>query len=140
MPNRNFRTSVKRDRLAKKQAETKRKHRELRSKKIRKGDTVIAIAGNYKGQTGTVLSVDSDKAVVQGLNVRKKHVKKSEQMPNGGIISVEKPLHISNLKVCVDGDKAVKLKVKAGNDGERELYYVDGDKEVTYRSLKKHNP
>jgi len=140
MSNRNFRTSVKRDRLAKKQAEIRSKVRDLRSKKIRTGDTVVAIAGNYKGQTGTVLSVVADKAVVQGLNVRKKHVKKSEQMPEGGIIQIEKPLHISNLKVCVDGDKGVKLKIRAGSNGERELYYVDGENEVTYRSLKKHNP
>lgn len=109
------------------------------SKKIRKGDTVMAIAGNYKGQTGTVLSVDADKAVVQGLNVRKKHVRRSEQMPQGGIIELEKPIHISNLMICVDDEQPVKVKVKADESGERQLYYKKGDAEVTYRSLKKHN-
>lgn len=109
------------------------------SKKIRKGDTVIAIAGNYKGQTGTVLSVDAEKVVVQGLNVRKKHVRRTEQMPQGGIVELEKPVHISNLKLCVDDEQPVKLKVKADDQGERQLYYKKGDAEVTYRSLKKHN-
>jgi large subunit ribosomal protein L24 len=109
------------------------------SKKIRKGDTVMAITGNYKGQTGTVLSVDGDKVVVQGLNVKKKHVRRSEQMPQGGIMELEKPIHISNLMLCVDDETPVKLKVKIDETGERQLYYKKGDAEVTYRSLKKHN-
>ena len=47
-------------------------------KKIRKGDKVVGIAGNYRGQSGTVLSCNGDKVIVQGLNVRKKHVKPSQ--------------------------------------------------------------
>ncbi len=109
------------------------------SKKIRKGDTVMAITGNYKGQTGTVLSVDAEKVVVQGLNVKKKHMRRSEQMPQGGIIELEKPIHISNLMICVDEDQPVKLKIKTDEAGERQLYYKKDDAEVTYRSLKKHN-
>ena len=107
------------------------------NKKIRKGDKVIAIAGNYRGQTGTVLSRVGDKAVVQGLNVRKKHVKKSQTTPNGGILEIEKPIHISNLKVCTEQEQPIKLKVRTAFNSERELYYkIDGN-EVLYRSMKK---
>lgn len=108
-----------------------------RSKKIRKGDKVIAIAGNCRGQMGTVLSCDNDKVVVQGLNIRKKHVKRSQQNTHGGIVELEKPIHVSNLKVCVGEGRPVKLKVREGSDGERQLVYKDGDGETLYRSLKK---
>ena len=107
------------------------------NKKIRKGDKVVAIAGNYRGQTGTVLSRSGEKALVEGINVRKKHVKKSEAQPKGGIIDIEKPIHISNLKVCDANDKAVKLKVRIASKGQRELCYKEDGKEVVYRAVKK---
>jgi large subunit ribosomal protein L24 len=108
-----------------------------RSKKIRKGDRVIALAGNNKGQTGIVQSCQGDKAVVQGLNVRKKHVKRSEEAPKGRIVEIEKPIHISNLKVCVDGDTSAKLKVRTDEQGQRQFVYHNGTQEVVYRSVKK---
>ena len=107
------------------------------SKKIRKGDRVVAIAGNSKGQFGTVQSLDGDRVVVQGLNVRKKHVKKSQDAPKGLIIEIERPVHVSNLKVCVEGDTAAKLKVRINEQGDRHLVYKKGDQEVVYRSVKK---
>lgn len=108
-----------------------------KSKKIRKGDKVLAIAGNCRGQTGTVIRCMGEKVVVQGLNVRKKHVKKSQERPQGGIIDIEKPIHISNVKVCLDDGQPINLKVRTNDKGERELYYKQGDKDVVYRSLKK---
>lgn len=108
-----------------------------RSKKIRKGDTVIAIAGNNRGKTGVVLSCSGEKVLVQGLNVRKKHVKPTQQNQRGGIIEIEKPLHVSNLKICAEGETPVKLKVRENKKGERELVYTSKDKEVVHRSLKK---
>lgn len=107
------------------------------SKKIRKGDKVLAIAGNCSGQMGTVIRCDGDKVIVQGLNVRKKHVKKSQANPQGGIIDIEKPIHISNLKVCLDDGQPIKLKVRKNEKGEKELYYQQDGKDVVYRSLKK---
>lgn len=106
------------------------------SKKIRKGDTVIAIAGNYKGQTGVVLSVDGERVLVQGLNLGKKAVKKSQQKPEGGFIDIERPIHVSNVQVCVN-DKPVKLKVKQDREGVRGLYYTENGQEVLYRAIKK---
>ncbi len=108
-----------------------------KSKKIRKGDKVIAISGNDRGQTGTVLSCSGEKAIVQGLNVRKKHVKPSQENQRGGIIELEKPIHISNLKVCSAEGKPVKLKVRETKNGERELVYRHDGREVLHRSVKK---
>ena len=64
-------------------------------------------------------------------------MKKSQQNPNGGIIELEGTIHISNLKICVDENKPVKLKVGRDNEGHRALVYLEGKKEVVYRSVKK---
>lgn len=106
------------------------------SKKIRKGDKVVAIAGNYKGMSGTVLSCLGEKAIVQGLNVRKRHVKGRGDR-KGEIVQIEKPIHISNLKPCTNEGNPVKLHVRTATNGEKELYYTEGDQTVVYRSLKK---
>ena len=106
------------------------------SKKIRKGDKVIAISGNNRGLTGTVLSCEGDKVIVEGLNVRKRHMK-GQGDRKGSIVSLEKPIHVSNVKVCTAENKPVKLKIRFDEKGEKELYYMDGDKAVHYRSLKK---
>ena len=74
---------------------------------IKKGDNVMVIAGNNKGQTGRVLMVDIEKqrAIVEGVNMISKHTKPNADNPKGGIIKKEAPIHISNLKVI---DKAGK--------------------------------
>lgn len=108
----------------------------VKSKKMRKGDKVVAIAGNYKGMTGTVLSCLGERVIVQGLNVRKRHMKKQGNQ-KGQIVQLEKPIHISNLKVCAENDQPVKLHVRSNAEGERELFYKNGDKETLYRAVKK---
>ena len=102
------------------------------SKNVRKGDDVMAISGNFNGQTGKVLSVDGPKVVVQGLNLRTKHVKRSQLNPQGSMVKHEMPIHVSNLRVCVNG-KPVKLKTRVNDKGERELYFMDGETAVFYR-------
>lgn len=106
-------------------------------KTIRKGDKVIAITGNFKGQTGEVLHRIGEKIVVQGLNVRKKHVKKSDQNPRGGVIELEKGIHVSNLKVLNAEETPVKLRVRHGDKGHKELVYKKDDKHVVHRAVKK---
>ncbi len=66
---------------------------------IKRGDTVIVISGNYKGQKGRVLRIirKTDRAIVEGVNIMKKHTKPNAQNPQGGIIEQEAPIHISNL-------------------------------------------
>lgn len=106
------------------------------SKKIRKGDKVVAIAGNYRGQVGQVLSCAGEKAIVQGLNVRKRHMKGQGTQP-GRIVELEKPIHISNLKVCSDDQKPVKLKVKFDDKGQKQFYYKKDGVDILYRPVKK---
>ena len=67
--------------------------------KINKGDNVIVIAGNDKGKTGPVLEVDRSKnrVVVEGVNMRWKHERRSEQKPQGERIQREFPVHASNV-------------------------------------------
>ena len=68
---------------------------------IKKGDTVMVISGESKGQQGRVLEVVREKyrALVEGVNMVSKHTKPNAQYPNGGIIKKEAPVHISNLMV-----------------------------------------
>jgi len=68
---------------------------------IKKGDTVRVISGNYKGTKGRVLEVirKTNRAIVEGVNVMKKHTKPNSENLQGGIIQKEAPIHISNLMV-----------------------------------------
>jgi len=107
-----------------------------KTKKIRNGDKVCVIAGNCKGQTGTVIRFQSpEQVVVQGVNLRKKHVKPTQENPKGNIIEIEKPIHVSNVSPCDDEGSPLKLKIKRNDDGEKVLYYRKDDQEVIHRSL-----
>ena len=66
---------------------------------IKKGDTVVVIAGNNKGKKGRVLELitKTERAIVEGVNRVKKHTKPNAESPQGGIIEKEAPVHISNL-------------------------------------------
>ena len=74
--------------------------------KIKKGDTVIVIAGRDKGRTGEVIEMrrDEGRALVRGVNVVKRHQKQSAAQ-EGGIISKEAPIHISNIALADPKDK-----------------------------------
>jgi len=67
---------------------------------IKKGDIVIVLSGDNKGQKGRVLEIvrkETDKAIVEGVNMIKKHTKPNAAHPQGGIVEKEAPVHISNL-------------------------------------------
>jgi large subunit ribosomal protein L24 len=68
--------------------------------KIKKGDQVKVIAGGDKGKTGKVISVSAKtmRVVVEGVNLRKKHVKPSQKNPQGGITAKESSIHYSNVQ------------------------------------------
>jgi large subunit ribosomal protein L24 len=68
---------------------------------IKKGDNVTVIAGDDKGKTGKVLQVipQSGRVLVEGINFVKKHMQKTQDNPQGGIVEKEAPIAISNLKV-----------------------------------------
>lgn len=74
--------------------------------KLKKGSVVQVISGNQKGKQGTLIGVSSvGKAFVQGVNIIKKHLKRSASHPEGGIIEREGPIHVSNLKFVSGGEK-----------------------------------
>src|SRR5262245_10346999 len=89
--------------------------------KIRKGDKVIVLAGRDKGRTGEVIEVrpQSDRALVRGVNVVKRHQKPSAQ-GEGGIISKEASLHLSNLALADPKDgKPTRIGFKFVGKGEQ---------------------
>jgi len=106
-----------------------------RSKKVRKGDKVVVLAGNCKGQSAPVVAVSGEYVLLQGLNLKKRHVKPSQANPKGGVIEIEGKIHISNVRVCDEAGKPLKLKVEATNEGRR-LYYTNGQERVVYRNMK----
>jgi large subunit ribosomal protein L24 len=108
----------------------------MSNKWIRKGDKVTVIAGNEKGQQGNVLRRTQDRVIIEGLNIRKKHVKPKQKM-QAGIVEMEAPIHISNVSLCDNEGVPVKMKVRLNKEGNRELFYLKAGKEVVYRELKK---
>ena len=104
------------------------------SKWIKKGDKVIVTSGNNAGKIGEVLSRKGDRVVIQGANIRKRHMKRRAESGPGEIIEMEKPIDISNVSICNAEGKAVRLKVKTV-DGLKQLYYKDGQNEVVHRQF-----
>ncbi|HKL20571.1 MAG TPA: 50S ribosomal protein L24 [Tichowtungia sp.] len=68
--------------------------------KIKKGDTVQVLAGEDKGKSGRILEVipATGCALVEGVNFVKKHVRRTQENPQGGVFEKEAPIHLSNLK------------------------------------------
>ena len=89
------------------------------------GDTVYVLAGNDKGKQGQVLRCLKDKVVVEGVNVRVKNIKRSQENPKGKRINIEAPLHISNVRLSIDNQPA-RLFVKVTEKG-RELWNKRSD-------------
>ena len=90
--------------------------------KIKKGDTVRVIAGKDKGKEGKVLHVDvkKNRVIVEGANMITKSMKPSAGNQQGGIVSREAPLDLSNVMILVDGQPT------------RVGFKVEGDKKVRY--------
>ena len=95
--------------------------------KIVKGDRVRVIRGNHRDAEGTVLRVirDTRQVVVQGVNMRKRHTRPSQQNPEGGIITFEGPIHISNVMLIepATGD-ASRVRMRVERDGLKERIAV----------------
>jgi large subunit ribosomal protein L24 len=88
--------------------------------KIRKGDKVIVLSGRDKGRTGEVFEVrpDANKALVRGVNMVRRHQKQTAQQ-EGGIISKESPIHLSNLAYVGRDGKATRIGFKIQADGTK---------------------
>lgn len=103
--------------------------------RINTGDEVVVIAGNDKGRTGKVLRKVKDRIVVEGVNVRKKHMKRTQENQQGQILDIECPVHISNVMAFAN-DKGRRLYAHHTDKGEKEIYYLDDKKKVPFRSKK----
>jgi len=98
-------------------------------RRIRKGDLVQVISGKYKGAKGRILlvMVEDDKVIVEGVNVKKRHVKPNAKMPQGGTVEREAPIHAckvmpldpssgkpTRVRIKVEEGKKVRVAVKSG--------------------------
>src|SRR5690554_6756012 len=93
---------------------------------IKSGDTVVVIAGSEKGKTGRILRIlgDRDRVVVEGVNRVWKHVKPSQQNPQGGRIQKDAPIHISNvMPVDPSTGKGTRVRFEE-RDGRKERVAV----------------
>jgi large subunit ribosomal protein L24 len=88
--------------------------------KIRKGDKVVLLTGRDKGRTGEVVEVrpDDNRVLVRGINMVKRHQKQSAQQ-EGGIISKEAPIHLSNLAYVGKDGKPTRIGFKIRTDGTK---------------------
>ena len=90
---------------------------------IKVGDTVKVLAGESRGSEGKVMEIDraKNRAIIEGVNIVKKHVKPSASNPQGGIEETEASIHISNLMI-VSGGTASRIGRKKNDDGKLVRY------------------
>ena len=94
----------------------------MRKRKIRKDDEVIVLTGRDKGKRGAVLRVvtKTDRVLVEGVNVTKRHVKPTQADPQGGIVQREAPIHISNVALIdPESDRPTRVRYKTLEDGRK---------------------
>ena len=100
---------------------------------IKKGDTVYVNAGNDKGKTGRVLRVlvSKNRAVVEGLNMVSKSAKPSAKHPQGGIIKMEAPIHVSNLNLLdPKSGKPTRIGRRKNDEGKTVRYSKKSGEEI----------
>jgi large subunit ribosomal protein L24 len=74
---------------------------------VKKNDTVVVLSGNHKGKQGKILKVfrDENKVIVEGINLRKKHIKPNQKNPQGGIQEKENAIHASKVMLVHNGQR-----------------------------------
>ena len=100
--------------------------------RVKKGDTVVVIAGKDKGKKGTVVKVmpKTNRVLVEGVNVITKHQKPTAMNPQGGIINKEAPIHISNvMPVDPETGKGTRVRFEV-KDGKKVRVSVKSGKEI----------
>ena len=94
---------------------------------VRSGDQVQILTGNYKGARGQVLRTipAKNQVVVDGVNLRKRHQAPSQENPEGGIITFEAPIHVSNVMlVDPSADEPSRYRTRIDDDGTKERIAV----------------
>jgi len=93
--------------------------------KIRKGDIIQVVKGKDAGKKGKVLNifVERGRALVEGINTVKKHKRKTQQDQKGGIVSIEMPISIANIKfLCKHCNRPSRVGFKVSQDGVKSRY------------------
>ena len=98
--------------------------------KIKSGDTVRVIAGDHLGSEGKVLKVlkDKNKAIVEGVNMIKKHTKPSAQSPQGGIVEKEAAINVSNLSLLTKDGQTTRVGFRM--EGVKKVRFAKKSNEV----------
>ena len=98
---------------------------------VKKGDMVIVTSGRFGGQQGTVLRVDpkAGKVIVQKVNLCRKHVRPSQRHPQGGLISKELPIDLSNVSPVVNG-RPTRVRFVSKPDGSKVRIAVKGGEQL----------
>ena len=98
--------------------------------KIKSGDTVRVNAGDHKGTEGKVLTIltDKNKAIVEGVNMVKKHMKPSAQSPQGGIVEKEASIQISNLSLLTSKGESTRVGFRM--EGDKKVRFAKKSNEV----------
>jgi len=98
---------------------------------IRKNDTVVVISGKYKGRRGRILRVNTktQRVIVEGVNMIKRHTKPSNRNQQGGIVEREGPIHMSKVMAwCEAVSKPSKIIMRRLEDGSRvRVYKINGE-------------
>ena len=101
--------------------------------RLKKGDTVVVRSGKYKGQTGKVTAThpSENKVTVEGINIVKKHVKPNNKYPQGGIIEITKPIHVSKVGIQDPSTKKpTRIAYATDKTGKKQRVYASSKKEI----------
>lgn len=108
-------------------AARKKAKKTVTKRAIVKGDRVRVIRGNFRDMEGTVLRTipAEDRVVVEGVNMRKRHERPSQANPEGGIMTFEAPIHVSNV-MLIDPttEQASRVRIRLEADGTKERIAV----------------
>jgi large subunit ribosomal protein L24 len=93
---------------------------------VRSGDRVRVIRGNFAGSEGTVLRVltKENRVVVEGVNMRKRHMRPTQANPEGGIVTFEAPIHASNVMLLDTNGEPTRVRQRIDADGTKERIAV----------------
>jgi large subunit ribosomal protein L24 len=93
---------------------------------VRSGDRVRVIRGNFAGQEGTILRVltKENRVVVEGVNMRKRHMRPTQANPEGGIVTFEAPIHASNVMLLDTNGEPTRVRQRIDTDGTKERIAV----------------
>lgn len=103
---------------------------------VRKGDLVMVTSGSHKGKTGTITRVlagdepGKERVLVKGLNMRTKHLKPTQAAPQGGIVTREASIHISNVSPVDASGKASRVRFKTDKAGTKTRVFATTGEQI----------